>query len=67
MTEMHNSVITCQLWPTFQTLSGETEAKAIKVTNDSQSIAIEGARMVANHFMKIKDYTSAIKFIIISK
>ena len=35
------------------------------MANDSQSV--EGARMVAIHFMKIKDYTSAIKFIVVSK
>ena len=39
--------------------------EAIRVANDSQSV--EGARMVAIHFMKIKDYTSAIKFIVVSK
>lgn len=39
--------------------------EAIRVADDSHSV--EGARMVAIHFMKIKDYASAIKFIVVSK
>jgi len=39
--------------------------EAIRVAQDSQSI--EGAKLVATHFMKIKDYSSAIRFIVVSK
>lgn len=47
----------------FELLNNPDEA--IRVAQDSQSV--EGAKLVATHFMKIKDYSSAIRFIVVSK